>query len=62
LRGLTGRSRYQRLLEALEKQRQPDGRLHLTIEVVYGHAFKPVPAKTESGEAIIRFDLPRRQR
>jgi malonyl-CoA O-methyltransferase len=62
LRGLTGRSRYQRLLEALEKQRRSDGRLHLTIEVVYGHAFKPVPAKTESGEAIIRFDLPRRQR
>ena len=62
LRGLTGRGRYQRLLEALEKQRRPDGRLHLTIEVVYGHAFKPVPSKTDAGEAIIRFDLPRKPR
>jgi malonyl-CoA O-methyltransferase len=28
----------------LERElRTPDGRLQLTFEVVYGHAFKPIP-------------------
>ncbi|MBR7784717.1 SAM-dependent methyltransferase, partial [Undibacterium sp. LFS511W] len=37
-RGLFGRQRYQRLLALLEKQRGADGRIALSIEVVYGHA------------------------
>jgi malonyl-CoA O-methyltransferase len=32
------------LLEALDEHlRGPDGRLRLTVEVVYGHAIKPLP-------------------
>jgi malonyl-CoA O-methyltransferase len=56
---LSGRHRHQRLLQALESQRGQDGKISLTIEVIYGHAFKPLPKKTADGESIIRFDLKR---
>jgi len=54
-RGLMGRAAYQRLLQALEAQRRPDGKLALSFEVIYGHAFRPAPRVTRAGEAIIRF-------
>ena len=38
--GLVGRSWRKRLVDALEAQRQPDGKLHLTIEVAYGHSWR----------------------
>jgi malonyl-CoA O-methyltransferase len=53
LRGLTGRRRWQRALEALERQRTPAG-LSMTYEVVYGHAWKPEPRQTPEGHAILR--------
>jgi malonyl-CoA O-methyltransferase len=59
-RGLTGRAAYRRMLNALESGRRPDGTLPLTFEIVYGHAFCPPPRTTSSGEAIIRFDRPKR--
>jgi len=59
-KGLLGRQAHQRLLQALERQRRADGKLALTFEVIYGHAFRPVPRVTKDGEAIIRFDLPRK--
>jgi len=59
-KGLLGRQAYQRMLQGLEKQRRADGKLALTFEVIYGHAFRPAPRVTSSGEAIIRFDLPRK--
>jgi malonyl-CoA O-methyltransferase len=43
------------MLAALEQQRRPDGKLGLTFEVIYGHAFRPVPKTTAAGEAIVRF-------
>ncbi len=55
-RGLLGRGGRQRLEEALERQRRPDGKLGLTFEVIYGHAFRPAPRVTRAGEAIIRFE------
>lgn len=55
-KSLTGRQRWKRMTAALEDMRRPDGLLPLTIEVVYGHAFLPVPKKTASGESIIRFE------
>ncbi|RJG15782.1 methyltransferase domain-containing protein [Massilia cavernae] len=58
-RGLVGRAAWQRMLAALERQRRPDGKLGLTFEVIYGHAFRPAPRKTAAGEAIIRFEPPR---
>jgi malonyl-CoA O-methyltransferase len=56
-RGLWGKNGYARLQAELEKKRDIDGRIPLTIEVVFGHAFKPVPTKLASGESIIRFDM-----
>lgn len=41
--GLRGRRWHRQLLAALEQLRGPDGRLGLTVELVYGHAFKPQP-------------------
>lgn len=61
-RGLMGRAAWQRMLAALERGRRPDGRLGLTFEIIYGHAFRPQPRVTAKGEAIIRFDLPRKPR
>lgn len=54
-RGLIGRDAWNKLLAALEAQRRPDGKLGLTFEVIYGHAFRPVSRTTAAGEAIVRF-------
>jgi malonyl-CoA O-methyltransferase len=54
-RGLVGRAAWQRMLAVLEAQRRPDGKLALTFEVIYGHAFRPVAKVTAAGEAIVRF-------
>ncbi|MCG2585365.1 methyltransferase domain-containing protein [Massilia sp. TS11] len=59
-RGLIGRAAWQRVRAALEAQRRPDGSLALSLEVIYGHAFRPAPRVTQDGEAIIRF-MPRKQ-
>jgi malonyl-CoA O-methyltransferase len=56
-RGLLGRNAWRRVTEALEKTRRADGRLPLTFEVIYGHAFRPEPRTTAAGEAIVRLDL-----
>lgn len=54
-RGLIGRAAWRRVLDAFEEQRLPDGKLGLTFEVIYGHAFRPAPRTTASGESIVRF-------
>jgi malonyl-CoA O-methyltransferase len=54
-RGLVGRQAWQRMVASLEQQRRPDGKLGLTFEVIYGHAFRPAPRVTAAGEAIVRF-------
>ena len=59
-RGLIGRHAWAEVVESLESNRRSDGKIPLTFEVVYGHAFRPAPTKTASGEAIIRLDLPRK--
>ena len=58
-RGLRGRAAQARLLAALEKGRDATGKLVLSFEVIYGHAFRPAPKATASGETIVRFQ-PRR--
>jgi malonyl-CoA O-methyltransferase len=60
-RGLVGRAAWRRFEAAMEQQRRPDGKLALTIELIYGHAFRPAPRVTAAGEAIIRFE-PRKPR
>jgi malonyl-CoA O-methyltransferase len=54
-KGLLGRSAHRKMLDSLEKQRRADGKLALTFEVIYGHAFRPEARVTKDGEAIIRF-------
>ncbi len=58
-RALVGRAAWQGVLAALEGQRRDDGKLALTFEVIYGHAFRPAPRTTQDGEAIVRF-MPRK--
>jgi len=55
-RGLVGKSAWVRFVAALERLRGPDGKIPLTFEVIYGHAFRPVPRVTAQGETIIRLD------
>lgn len=58
--GLFGKQAWQQVLQALNAQRKADGRLHLTLEVIYGHAFRAPDRKTASGESIIQFDALRK--
>lgn len=53
--GLRGRHWYQQLQQALLALASPDhaGRLVLTIEVIYGHALKPLPKIKMTGESVI---------
>jgi malonyl-CoA O-methyltransferase len=53
--GLRGRTWYQQLQRALLALASPqhDGRLVLTIEVIYGHALKPLPKIKMTGESVI---------
>jgi malonyl-CoA O-methyltransferase len=59
-RGLLGRNAWTTIAKWLEQSRRADGKLPLTFEIVYGHAFRPAPTTTAAGEAIIRLDLPRK--
>ena len=60
-RGMLGKNAWHQIRQALERNRNVDGTLPLTFEVIYGHAFRPVARKTADGEAIIQWDLPRRR-
>jgi malonyl-CoA O-methyltransferase len=59
-RSLIGRAAWNRAMQHLEASRRADDRIPLTFEVIYGHAFRPVPRTTSRGESIIRFDLPKK--
>lgn len=54
--GLFGRGRWQAALARLA--RDADGRIPLTCEAIFGHAWKPAPRVTAAGEAIVRFHRP----
>jgi malonyl-CoA O-methyltransferase len=58
--GLLGGQAWNRIRQELESNRRADGKVPLTFEVIYGHAFRPVPKKTAAGESIVRFDLPKK--
>ncbi len=51
-RGLAGRAFRQRLLDALERQRDASGKLRLTLEVAYGHAWRAA-ARRRGNETLI---------
>jgi malonyl-CoA O-methyltransferase len=56
-RGLLGRNAWAAAAKRLEQERRADGRIPLTFEIIYGHAFRPTPTTTAAGESIIRLDL-----
>ena len=51
-RGLTGPRRLAAVTAAYERERQPDGRLPATYEVVYGHAWAPLQKPVAGGIGI----------
>jgi malonyl-CoA O-methyltransferase len=53
-RGLAGKGFLAALREGLDRQRR-DGRLAVTFEVVYGHAWKAAPARASDGRSIVHF-------
>lgn len=53
-RGLAGR-RFRGALDAALAARMRDGRLPVTFEVVYGHAWKGAPRKRADGRSIVQF-------
>lgn len=55
-RGMQGRQQWTRFLKGLESCRNSDGKIVLTVEVVYGHAFRSAPKMNSRGEAIVRFE------
>ncbi|MGB6103438.1 MAG: methyltransferase domain-containing protein [Pusillimonas sp.] len=52
-RGLSGRHWRQKLLDALEAQRNADGTIHLSLEVAYGHAWRSAAHRAAPGETRI---------
>jgi malonyl-CoA O-methyltransferase len=50
--GLSGKSRLAAMMQAYEALRR-DGKLPATFEVVYGHAWKPLPRVTAGGKKVI---------
>lgn len=58
--GLSGKAAWARVRQLLENQRREDGKIPLTFEIVYGHAFRPAPRVTRAGEAVIRLDFPKK--
>ena len=50
--GLSGKSRLEAVTKAYETLRR-DGKLPATFEVVYGHAWKPLPRVTAGGKRVI---------
>lgn len=53
-RGLVGKGHWQHLRSRYEQLRKND-RLPVTVEVVYGHAWKAEPKVADDGRAIVRF-------
>ena len=53
--GLRGHGWYEKLIQALWQLASPDhgGRLGLTVEVIYGHAVKPIPKIRMTGETVV---------
>jgi malonyl-CoA O-methyltransferase len=55
-KGLMGKTAWQTMCNKLEQLRTADGRIPLTLEIIYGHAFKPVARQNKPGVSVIQFD------
>ncbi|MET3108898.1 malonyl-CoA O-methyltransferase [Oxalobacteraceae bacterium GrIS 2.11] len=56
-KSLMGKDAWARARDKLERMRNADGRIPLTLEIIYGHAFKPQASRLKPGESIIKFDI-----
>ncbi|KAF0206198.1 MAG: malonyl-CoA [Gallionellaceae bacterium] len=54
--GMMGKAAWQRITDNYERLRR-DGKLPATFEIIYGHAWKVAPKKTQDGRAIIKTDF-----
>jgi len=54
-RGLLGKEAWRRARQALEEGKNSEGRMSLSFEIIYGHAFRTDSGRTADGEAIVRF-------
>lgn len=59
-KALGGKQIWEQMRESLEQHRKPDGKIHLSVEVINGHAFCPAPKQRADGSSIIRFDALRK--
>jgi malonyl-CoA O-methyltransferase len=59
-RGWLGKGRWAQARESLDG-RMREGRLPVTVEIVYGHAWKPVPRRTRDGHAIVGLGAVRKR-
>lgn len=57
---LLGKAAYQKVITSLESKRNAQGKIPLSFEVIYGHAFKPVQSRLAKGESIIKLDFPKK--
>jgi malonyl-CoA O-methyltransferase len=55
-RGLISPRAWQRINDTLESQRDKNGLIRMSVEVVYGHAWKVPPKKTAEGHGIVRLE------
>ena len=49
-KGLTGKMRWERMLQSYEAQRDESGALPVTVEIIYGHAFSAEHNQCEDNE------------
>jgi malonyl-CoA O-methyltransferase len=54
--GMMGKAAWQRVIQNYETLRR-DGKLPATFEIIYGHAWKPVPKISQDGRAIVKTDF-----
>lgn len=61
-RGLVTPRAWQRVNDQLDAQRDTNGMIRMSVEVVYGHAWKVPQKKTAEGHGIVRIDAIGRSR
>jgi malonyl-CoA O-methyltransferase len=60
-RGLASPRAWQRLNDQLDSQRGTNGMIRMSVEIVYGHAWKVPPKKTAEGHGIVRLEAIKRR-
>jgi malonyl-CoA O-methyltransferase len=60
-KGLSGKAGWQQARQTIEATRQ-DGRIPVSVEVIFGHAWRPAPRQHEDGRSVINFHASRPQR